>query len=292
MDQIKPLPRKQVLIFTALALLGLMVIGTFADYPISKALYNQSNPFGRFFAAFGEYPVALGFAAAGAMLLATRNREKRLKGVLQIFAGCWFILSGAAMAVILPKSYLEIPVWLSVGLGLICTGLTVWGTFRLCNCADRRVIIRIAVIVLLVIFVDIILVNVIKIPWGRVRMRLVAVDERACFMPWWQLGGGLKETLTAAGVLAEEFKSFPSGHTANASVLMLLCLVPMLQPRLAKKQTLLFGIGLAWTTLVALSRIIMGAHYLTDTTVGFAIGLGTLVGVSHIVFRRTARLIN
>lgn len=291
MNQIKPLPRKQVLISTALVLLGFMMIGTFADYPLSKALYNQNNPFGKFFAAFGEYPAALGFAAAGAMLLAARNREKRIKGVLQVFAGCWFVLSGAAMAAMLPKGYLEIPTLLSVGIGLICTGLTVWRTLHLCNCADRSVIIRVAVTVLLVIFADIILVNVIKVPWGRARMRLVAVDERACFMPWWQLGSGLKETLIAAGVSAEEFKSFPSGHTANASVLMLLSFIPMIQPRLAKKQTLLFGIGLAWTTLVALSRIVMGAHYLTDTTVGFAIGLGVLVGVAHVVFRRTARSI-
>jgi len=292
MNQIKPLPGKRALISTALILLGCMVTGSFADYPISKVLYDQSNPFGRFFAAFGEYPAALGFAAAGAMLLAARNREKRLKGILQILAGCWFILSGAAMAAMLPKGYLVIPTWLSVGIGLTCTGLTVWGTLHLCNGADRSAAIRVAVTVLLVIFTDIILVNIIKIPWGRARMRLVAVDERAYFMPWWQMGSGLKETLVTAGVAAEEFKSFPSGHTANASTLMLLCLGPMLQSRLVKKQTLLFGIGLAWTTLVALSRIMMGAHYLTDTTVGFAIGLGALVGVSHIVFRRTAHSIN
>ena len=288
MNHIKPLPRKQILISTAFLLLGFMVIGTFADYPISKVLYNQSNPFGLFFAAFGEYPAALGIAAAGAMLLVARNREKRFKSVLQIFAGGWFILSGAAMAAMLPKGYLEIPTWLSVGIGLTCTGLTVWGTFCLCNCADRSTAIRVAVTVLLVIFTDIILVNVIKVPWGRARMRLVAVDERVCFMPWWQLGSGLKETLIAAGVPAEEFKSFPSGHTANASALMLLCLIPMLRTQLAKKQNLLFGIGLFWTALVALSRIMMGAHYLTDTVVGFAIGLGALVGVSHSVFHRTA----
>lgn len=289
MDRIKPLPGKRVLLSTALLLLGFMVIGTFADYPISKALYDPENPFGLFFAAFGEYPAALGLAAAGTLLLSARNREKWLRGVLQIIAGCWFLLSGTAMAAMLPKGYLDIPTWLSVGIGLACTVLTVWGTLHLCNGADRSTAIRVAVIVLMVIFADIILVNVIKIPWGRARMRLVAVDERACFMPWWQLGSGLKETLTAAGVPAEEFKSFPSGHTANASALMLLCLAPMLRPRLAKNQTLLFGIGLVWTALVALSRIMMGAHYLTDTTVGFAIGLGALVGITHLVFHRAAR---
>ena len=129
------------------------------------------------------------------------------------------------------------------------------------------------------VFADILVVNLIKIPWGRPRMRLVAVDERACFLPWWQPGTDLRDTLVAAGVAAEEFKSFPSGHTANASALMLLCLLPRLSSKLEGKQTALFLTGFVWAVLVALSRIIMGAHYLTDTMAGFAVGLISLIAV-------------
>ena len=114
-------------------------------------------------------------------------------------------------------------------------------------------------------------------------MRLVAADPRACFMPWWQPGQTLRNELVAAGVAAEEFKSFPSGHTANASALMLLSLLPCIRPALAKKRGLLFGIGFGWTCLVALSRVIMGAHYLTDTAVGFGIGLAVLAVVSRLL---------
>ena len=116
------------------------------------------------------------------MLLSARNREKRLVSILQIIGRCWFILSGAAMAAMLPKRYV---------------------------------------------------VNLIKIPWGRARMRLVAVDDRAYFMPWLQPGRSLRDMLVAAGVVVEEFKSIPSGHTANASSLMLLCLLPMLRQKIA-----------------------------------------------------------
>ena len=42
---------------------------------------------------------------------------------------------------------------------------------------------------------------------------------------------------------------------------MLLCLLPRLSPKLADKQNFLFSIALAWTVLVAVSRIVMGAHY-------------------------------
>ena len=41
---------------------------------------------------------------------------------------------------------------------------------------------------------------------------------------------------------------------------------------------MLFLIGFVWTSLVAASRIVMGAHYLTDTVVGLAVGLLVLAG--------------
>lgn len=283
MDRIGPLPGRRVLLCVGAFLVLMMVVGSLWDFQISSALYDPACPFGLFFAAFGEYPAALGFTAAGAVLLSARNRKKRLIGGLQTAAGCWFMLSGTAMAAMLPKGYLEIATALSAFIGLACAGLTVWGVLRLCREADRRVVLRVAAVFLLVVFADILVVNLIKIPWGRARMRLVAVDTRAYFMPWWQPGSELRDVLTAVGVAAEEFKSFPSGHTANASALMLLSLLPMLRPGLKRKQTMLFLLGFGWAALVGLSRIIMGAHYLTDTTVGFAVGLIVLVVVCHLL---------
>lgn len=67
---------------------------------------------------------------------------------------------------------------------------------------------------------------------------------------------------------------------------MLLCLLPRLSPKLADKQNFLFFIALAWTVLVAVSRIVMGAHYLTDTTVGFAVGLAVFLGISAALLPR------
>ena len=279
MEGAGPLPSKRVLLSAGAFLLVMMVIGSVWDYPISRALYNQSNVLGLFFAAFGEYPAALGFAAAGAMLISARNREKRLRGVLQALAGCVLLLFGAAMAAVLPTGYLDISMGLSAVISIACTALAVWGILRLCRDADRGTVLRVAAVFLLVVFADILVVNLIKIPWGRPRMRLVAVDERACFLPWWQPGTDLRDTLVAAGVAAEEFKSFPSGHTANASALMLLCLLPKLSSKLEGKQTALFLTGFVWAALVALSRIIMGAHYLTDTMAGFAVGLISLAAV-------------
>lgn len=206
----------------------------FADYPISLALYHPDNPLARLLAGFGEYPAALGLSAAGAMLLSARNREKWLTGVLQTVAGCLSVLLGGAMAAVLSTGYLDIPVWLAALIGVGCTGLTVWGTLLLCRGADRGIVLRAAGTFLLVIFADILVVNLIKIPWGRPRMRLVAGDARACFMPWWQPGTELRDALVAAGVAA--------------------------------------------------SRVVMGAHYLSDTAVGLAVGLAAMTAVCRLLF--------
>lgn len=290
MGRVNPLPAKRVLLAAAAVLLVMLAVGSFADYPISLALYHPDNPLAGLLAGFGEYPAALGLSAAGAMLLSARNREKRLTGVLQTIAGCLSILFGGTMAAVLPTGYLDIPVWLAALIGVGCTGLTVWGMLLLCRGADRGIVLRTAGAFLLVIFADILVVNLIKIPWGRARMRLVASDARAYFMPWWQPGTELRDALVAAGVAAEEFKSFPSGHSANSSCLMLLALLPLLRPQWERRQTALFCAGFGWALVVAVSRIVMGAHYLSDTAVGLAVGLAAAAAVCHLLFpvKRTA----
>lgn len=117
-------------------------------------------------------------------------------------------------------------------------------------------------------------------------MRLVVSDSRAFFMPWWQIGSEVKSTLLAAGVASEEFKSFPSGHTANAATMLLLGVIPFLNPRYQRYKRWFFIVGFVWAAMVALSRIIMGAHYLTDTVVGFLIGVLCVYMISAAFFAR------
>ncbi len=166
--------------------------------------------------------------------------------------------------------------------------------------ARKEDILLVATIFLLTIVAQMALINLIKIPWGRPRMRLIMTDDRAFFMPWYQPGTALKDTLTAAGVAAEEFKSFPSGHTGHAVILMLYGLLPWLQggagrsDRPGRKPALLsetpsirlfVWIGFGWAALVAFSRMIMGAHFLSDTVVGFAISFLCVLLIPALVFR-------
>lgn len=73
------------------------------------------------------------------------------------------------------------------------------------------------------------------------------------------------------GIVSEEFKSFPSGHAANAAIMILLGSLSLLDEKFKGKKDLLFFIGFGFALVVAFSRIVAGAHFLSDVTIGILI---------------------
>lgn len=282
------LPR-QTLYGAVIAAAVLLALGSFVDYPLSSALYDASNPFAMFFAAYGAMPAPLGCVAAGTLFVCGHSREHTIAGAVQSVGGFLLLVVGTLLVCLLPSMYLPVSPVLLAGVGLVLSAGTVLLTRRLARGADRAVITRVALAILLVILCELAVVNLIKICWGRPRMRLVASHPEAYFFPWWQRGTALKESLLAAGVAADEFKSFPSAHTANAATMLLLGLAPCLKPRLQPYRKALVTFGFGWTAVVALSRILMGAHYLTDTAVGFLIGFLSVYLICGALFRQRGK---
>lgn len=276
---------RRILYGVILVTLALIAVGSFVDFPLSFALYDASNPFATFFAAYGAIPAPLGCVAAGTLFVCGHNRDNKVLGTVQNIGGILLLFVGILLVCFLPALYMPASPLPLAGVGLILSAGTILITCRLAKGADRAMIIRVALAILLAILCELLVVNFIKVCWGRPRMRLVVSHPEAFFVPWWQLGNALKEPLMAAGVAADEFKSFPSGHTANATTMLLLGLVPYLKPHLQKYQKALVAFGFAWAAIVALSRILLGAHYLTDTTVGFLVGFLSVYLICGAVLR-------
>lgn len=101
-----------------------------------------------------------------------------------------------------------------------------------------------------------------KLLWGRVRMRqLVTLGDLSLFTPWYKLQP------------FSGYRSFPSGHTANAVSLGLLPLlygggITKKFPD-AKKAT--YIAVAVWSVFMAFTRILVGAHFLSDVLCGAAI---------------------
>ncbi len=281
-------------------LVVMLAAGTFQDFEISSSLYNPHSWFGLFLASYGQLPSSAGAVLAGTLFLIGRSRSNRPARILETVIGLVMMGVGIYMLCENPVEYMNMNLVLSCIIALVITVLMMALAVFVSQNASKEDVLLVATIFLLTILAQMIIINLIKIPWGRPRMRLIETDSRACFMPWYQPGTTLKDTLVAAGVEAEEFKSFPSGHTGHAVMLMLYGLLPWLHNgghrtkwsgmqdaslSLVPSVRLFVWIGFAWTLLVAFSRMIMGAHFLSDTAVGAGISFLCVLVIPAMVCR-------
>ena len=67
--------------------------------------------------------------------------------------------------------------------------------------------------------------------------------------------------------------SFPSGHAAYATLYSWIAITVVLRMRRGKaRASAIVAAGLTVTALVGLSRVYLGAHYLSDVSAGWALG--------------------
>lgn len=279
MKKLKRTYRRCALVVLAVLVI-LMVVGSFLDLQISKLLYpGHESSLGQFFAAFGELPAFLCFTCAGVLLFLIRGRLRRDWNVLFLIISALLVAFGLVMNIREACDNVPaLPAWVAILVTVFAAAVAGAGVVLLTRQCPAKTVLRFLLTLVFVSFVTMVLINVIKIPWSRARMRLlVSTGNDTYFMPWWQLGGALKQRLVGEGISPDEFRSFPSGHTACAACAMLAILLPALKKQWHDKERVCLIVGAVWTLLVAVSRIWMGAHYLTDVTMACLIVLGVSV---------------
>jgi membrane-associated phospholipid phosphatase len=122
------------------------------------------------------------------------------------------------------------------------------------------------VVVAIALFGYVICIQVVKYFWGRIRFReLDAAFSQ--FTPWY-----LPQGLTG-------FDSFPSGHAAMGWILL-----PLLILLANKKQWIKYSVFILifmWGIVLALSRVVIGAHYASDVLFG-----SFLIIITFLVFSK------
>lgn len=282
--------KKKYCIVIGVILLVLMGIGSIWDYQISQFFYNSSNIFGVFLAGYGQIPALLCMAAIGTLLLRMIDKDKKIKTMLYCCLSLLFnfiAVIGITIGALLYISRMTTLLSLVIAIGIV--GIVDVLIYRLSSHASQDTIKKIVIFILLTVLIEVFVVNIVKMTWERPRMRMISSRHDVSFQPWWVIGNTMKDQLMALGVAGEEFKSFSSGHTANAACAMLLCVLPLLNRKLKGKENLLFFIGVCFTFLVALSRIIMGAHFLTDVVTGMAISLVIQMIMARVIFKNYSK---
>ena len=115
---------------------------------------------------------------------------------------------------------------------------------------------------------------IVKPLWSRPRMRVIEVTQGLDFQPWWVIGNPDKWTYIAAGVIKDGFKSFASGHTAHAAIGLMLAGLPAAAfTEKPSRRRVIFWAAVVVAAFVAFGRIVIGAHFLSDVSCGFALVL-------------------
>ena len=124
------------------------------------------------------------------------------------------------------------------------------------------------------------IVQGLKVPFGRMRYRAMNVigdfgknEQFPGFTRWYMVSGQPdKELMRATFGTSDAFKSFPSGHTRGAAATFYLATLGAVLGLSKKKQIALWVFAVVFTGLVALSRIMVGAHFFSDVLIGGTVG--------------------
>lgn len=242
----------------------LLIIFAFTDLQISNAVYNPTSKFGLIFEAIGEFPAAViaTFCTVGLML--TRNKDKSVKYVLGTIGYIVILLLFSFMAAALPIKYFNGPNLLIPILAVlyIAASYFIAKKYSITNRDELR---NAAIVgVLTFVFVTISF-NLIKLGWGRERYRhMVATGSFDRFSMWF---------IPQGKAASNEFMSFPSGHSSNAAIMIWITLIPTFITSLKDKKKWFVGFAALWMIVVPISRVIVGAHFASDVTMGVTITL-------------------
>lgn len=248
----------------------LCIIFNFYDLDISIALTKYDGPFYEFFDDFGELPIYFGPIMFGAICF-NDVKEKRKKMLSLSIVEVAYLIASVKVVHNMEYSFNLINILISLIVSILFSAITIY-LFSKIKEETRDSIKDIALLALIVSVVSFSCTGIIKCFWGRVRFRDLSDDYRE-FTRLFHING------------INGNKSFPSGHTnAGTSILIL----SMLAPRLTDKKWIKYLITtlcFAYIIVLAISRIVVSAHYASDVLVGFVVGFTTIC-ITHMVLRK------
>ncbi len=292
--QNNPLSLREPLIAISVGII-MLIFGMIFDFQISSAIYDPINTsfFGIIMSGICELPVCFALALGGSLLIIGRNKENKTYVVLSFIFGIIAMVVGAYYVY---DTFLDIAKFsstqnyelliriLGIVFALLFVGVTVLLSFKFTkNYEDKKKLFICGFYLLIIVCLVAALATGFKYLWSRPRPRYIFIEENPedLFHPLWILNPfkALKD--------GDNFKSFPSGHTTYASLEMfVLPLLGFLFNKDKKINIILFYIGLLWALLAALSRIVAGAHFLSDVSFGLIITSCSTLLINKIMFRK------
>ncbi len=260
------LPRRIAMGILLAGLVGCLIAATRYDLVINQQMYSSEHRLAIFMEAFGWWTLYLPALLWGGFLL--RRNGQPLWGAL--------VLLGSAAAMWFPAfSYLEKRGWLTdfpLWAESILVVITVAASFLFAGIPGRRTAMRLSFLCgagFWMMVLNNVVINAIKLIWNRARFdEMLFGDNFEKFSAWYAPFGN-------GGT------SFPSGHTAAAAGVLLLILAADIFPMIARHKWMVGIFCSLYIGAMAVSRIVIGRHFLSDTIVAALVVWGLFVLVHH-----------
>lgn len=276
------------------------VIGTFTDHRIAPVLFSDKNLGALIVSTVGIYIFCALYAFFfGALLSQAVNlpkEHKKRKGyiIATVVLGLITLLicGGSVLDInnlggIFPFIHRDVPqmiIMLLVGLLPIS-----YIGYRSCKKRTDALLAKHLLLVLSAMTFSFFLYELVKMGLPRPRYRLIAKGHEGIdFHRWYNPIKNKMELIAKYGINKDDFKSFPSGHTSNS--IMNITLFPALglvYPKLRERSMFLLVLGICVGISVLLSRMVLGAHFLSDVSCG-----GFIASVVSAVYYRLYKKIS
>ncbi len=262
---------------------ALLVLGVFFDKTIADYMFQPENVMAKILESAGIFPPFIFVSSMFTVFyfsVKEGGKNPLLKKVLCIAASALsyllfgFMATEQLFASTLPR------LLVGVGTAVLFTPVTVLVFRGRSPETLKRLSIFLIFASMVAVISSLISINVLKFIWGRPRYREMIADGDyllQAFTPWYKING-----FTLHG-----HHSFPSGHTCSAANLLVLCALGEVFPEAEQKKGTITFIVAIYIFAMAYSRMVLGAHFLSDVTGGFFIGFLTYAVARYVYFDKS-----
>lgn len=263
-----------------------LLIGTFNDEAIARTVFSLHNVPATFITTTGIYPffASVVFFSGALFERAIHSGSGKpvrfLLCILCVLLAVPVGLIGTAALVdkdclggLFPSLNRNIPV--IIGMSLVLVFPLFFAGYRLADGTDDRHLAKRVLCILLVFLATYITMSLLKGFFDRPRYRTVVLGyEGVGFIPWYTPFQGAESFMERFDLPGSEFRSFPSGHSMlSVSVISILLSLTWFFPSLKDKRSTLVVAGFLFAVVIMATRMVLGAHYLSDVSAGTLIGL-------------------
>ena len=263
-----------------LALIG-FIVGSFLDTKITGKMGDNGNLFGILFTGFGPVLVlAFGVFAGCTLFFMPKRPNKtldiifRVLGVIAVVGFVFSQIKEGVKYVDFPRMAEKASTWkaLIIAFTAILDLAIILFSRIWIKKMDEKNILVVCLMIIAIIVCYFVVCEAVKYLASRPRPRVLAENSKIVFKNWWEW-----QPFNAFHKEFKDCKSFVSGHTANAACLVTilpLCAALSKKENSIKIQVMCAAIGGLFTFVIAFSRIVATAHWMTDVMGGALLTTG------------------